>query len=67
MFGDKLLVFSLDVGFSEPMIQILKESYSVDEFPAIVVEDEAFEGLVRREELVEELCEYYGEGSFDVC
>ncbi len=67
IFGEKLLVFSLDVNFDEPMVQILKENYGIDEMPSLVINDKVFEGLIKKEELINELCPYYGEDSFEVC
>ena len=67
IFGDKLLVFSLDVDFDEPMVQILKENYGADKLPSLVINDKLFEGLTKKEELINELCQYYGNDSFEVC
>ena len=67
IFGEKLLVFSLDVDFDEPMVQILKENYALDKLPSLVINDKVFEGLVKKEELINELCSHYGKDSFEVC
>lgn len=67
VFGDKLLVFSLDVNFDEPMIQILKETYDISELPALVLGDKVFQGLTKKEELINELCPYYVGASFEAC
>jgi hypothetical protein len=67
MFGDKLLVFSLDVNFDEPMVQILKENYGVEVLPTLVVEDKVLSGLTKKEELIKELCFYYSKTSSELC
>jgi hypothetical protein len=68
IFGENFLVFSLDVGFDEPMIQILKEGYGVDELPAIVFGNEVFNGLVEKEELIQEFCDKHQDSSnYGVC
>ncbi len=67
IFGDKLLIFSLDVNFDEPMIQILKENYGITEFPSLVVEKKVFPGLTKKEALINELCFSYGSAAFPVC
>ncbi len=67
IFGEKLLVFSLDVNFDEPMIHILKENYGVKELPSLVMEDEVYSGLTKKEELIKELCFHYGSSAFDIC
>tara|TARA_Y100000310_G_scaffold344773_1_gene459387 strand:- start:839 stop:1540 length:702 start_codon:yes stop_codon:yes gene_type:complete len=66
-FGENLLVFSLDVGFGEPMVQILKENYGLEMLPAVVVEDHVFQGLVKKEELINELCLNYDSPTFELC
>ena len=67
VFKDRLLVFSLDVNFNEPMVQILKENYGVDSLPSVIVEDKLFEGLAKKEELINELCHYYTDSSLEEC
>ena len=67
IFGDKLLVFSLDVNFNEPMVQILKENYEIEELPTVIVGGKVFSGLTKKEELINELCLFYTDASFDVC
>ena len=67
VFGDKLLVFSLDVNFDEPMIQILKENYGVEVLPTLIVEDKVLSGLTKKEELIKELCSYYSKASSELC
>lgn len=59
LFADQLLIFSLDAGFEEPMIQILKDNYGITEFPALVVEDKVFQGLTVKETLISEICGLY--------
>ena len=67
IFGEKLLVFSLDVNFNEPMVQILKENYEIEELPTVIVGDKVFSGLTKKEELINELCLSYSDASFDAC
>jgi hypothetical protein len=67
IFKDKLLVFSLDVNFDEPMIHILKENYGITELPALIVEDQVFLGMQKKEDLIKVLCPYYDSASFEAC
>ena len=56
-FKDKLLIFSLDNDFmDEPMIGILKSTYSIMDTPTIIVEDKKFIGLTTREDLISAIC-----------
>ncbi len=67
IFGEKLLVFSLDVNFNEPMVQILKENYEIEKLPTVLVGEKIFTGLTKKEELINELCHSYSDASFDAC
>ncbi len=56
-FKDKLLIFSLDNDFmDEPMIGILKSTYSIMDTPTIIVEDKKFIGLTTKEDLISAIC-----------
>lgn len=56
-FGGKLLIFSIDESFEEEsMVGILKEIYDVSKYPALIIEDKAFEGLVEKEDLKKLIC-----------
>ena len=64
---DKLLVFSLDADFiQEPMVTILKQTYNITKIPSLVIEDETFNKLVGKEDLIQEICNYYTEKP-DLC
>jgi hypothetical protein len=66
--GENFLVFSLDVGFDEPMIQILKEGYGVEELPAVVFDNVTFNGLAEKEELFKEFCDKHRDSdNYGVC
>jgi len=67
IFNEKLLIFSLDVDFDEPMIHILKENYNLKEFPSIVLEDKIYTGLTKKEELINDLCLHHFNSSLEVC
>ncbi|MAG78450.1 hypothetical protein CL616_03735 [archaeon] len=59
-FKDKLLIFSLDSDFiEEPVLEIFKEDYNIEEVPTIIIEDQKFEGLTTKEELEKVICSYY--------
>jgi len=56
-FENKLLIFSLDSGFiQEPMIKTLLTYHNIAEFPALVIENEVFEGHQSADELIKHLC-----------
>lgn len=57
IFGEKILTFSFNSAFSqEPMINILLTSYKIKEFPAVVVDDQVFQGHQDVEKLMKVIC-----------
>lgn len=65
-FKEKLLVFALDSDFNEPVLSILKDSYNITFTPSLVIQDEKYEGLRTKEELIPVICKYY-ENVPDAC
>jgi len=56
-FGGKLLIFSLNSQFSqEPMIGTLLTYYNITQYPAVVIEEEAYQGHRTVEQLMENIC-----------
>ncbi len=74
-FEGKVLVFSFNSAFTkEPMIRTLLASYNITSFPAVVVEEEAFQGFTSVGVLLDRICgEFEGTESgkagkvLDVC
>ena len=67
IFKDKLLIFSFDSRFSqEPMINLLKNTYGVSAYPAIVIEGEKYEGLLKTEGVLGKICPHYT-SEIEVC
>jgi len=59
-FKEKLLIFSFDSKFAdEPLISILKTTYDISTFPALVIEGDKYEGLTNTEEVLANICPYY--------
>lgn len=57
---DKLLIFSLDVDFQqEALIDLFKVKYNITEVPSILVNDTIHPGLIRKEEILQEICLMY--------
>lgn len=66
-YGDKLMIFSFDGTYEqEPLITILKQTYGVEEYPFIVIEDEPMSGFTDKDTLLAELCAQSGD-AFDEC
>jgi len=66
-FEDRLLNFVFDERLtSEPMIGILKSTYNITEFPAIIIGGRKFEGFQSRQNLLDVICPLYEE-PFDLC
>ena len=57
--GDKLLVFpiNLDQREEEPMIKIMMSLYNVTKYPTIVIEGQKYEGVIKKNNLQEIICE----------
>lgn len=64
---DKLLVFSFDSDFSdEPMIGILKRTYNITKVPSLVIGETKYEGLIKRDNILDVICPFYKE-EVDIC
>ena len=60
-FGGKLLIFSLNSQFSqEPMIGTLLTYYNITQYPAVVIEEEVYQGHRTVEQLMEDICLEFG-------
>ncbi|MDD5331772.1 MAG: conjugal transfer protein TraF [Candidatus Nanoarchaeia archaeon] len=60
LFGERLLVFSIDSEFKEePLVDILLKTYGVNEFPTLVIEEKSHSGLLESDGLKEEVCSYF--------
>lgn len=65
--GDKLLNFALNAQFRDNQaLGLVMDVYSVSTFPTLVIEGEKFEGLTSKQEILQEICQYYDE-SIDIC
>lgn len=59
-FGERLLNFALDARREdEPMIAILKSTYSITKYPTLIVGDKKIEGFISQENLLKEICSQY--------
>ncbi|MFH0831324.1 MAG: hypothetical protein V1886_00440 [archaeon] len=57
---DKLLIFSLDVDFAdEPLIDLFEVRYNVTEVPSILINDTLHEGIILKEDILNEICNLY--------
>jgi len=65
-FKDKLLIFSFDSKFeAEPMVAILKKTYNVKSYPALVIEGKLASGFYEKDSLLKEICGRYSEKTED--
>lgn len=66
-FGSKLLIFSLNSQFSqEPMIGTLLTYHNITQYPALVIEDEVFQGHRTTPQLMEDICSEFVKKEIDV-
>jgi hypothetical protein len=64
---DKLLIFSLDVDFKqEPLIELFKLKYNITAVPSIIVNEAVYQGLMKKEEVLQAICPLYGDKP-DIC
>ncbi len=56
VFGDQFLLFHINAGVDDPMVRILLNQYGVDGYPTTVIEEEKFEGLMKKEDLRKAIC-----------
>ena len=57
VFNEEILVFSFNSEFNEePMINILLTSYNIEQFPAVVIEENVFQGHTSVEKLMVTIC-----------
>ncbi|AJF61364.1 TPA: conjugal transfer protein TraF [Candidatus Woesearchaeota archaeon] len=67
LFQTKLMVFALDSNYEkEPLIPVLKKSFNITSYPAVVVGDRVYQGFTSRDELMFEICGGYEEKS-EIC
>jgi hypothetical protein len=60
--GEQLLIFSFNVEtIDEPMIDILKSAFGVEEYPSLVIDEDVFTGLNDVDALFPIICEKYEE------
>lgn len=55
-FKDKLLVFSLDAGSEEPMVNIIKKVYNITDAPGVVVDDKIVDHFIDEDSLQAIIC-----------
>jgi len=59
-FKEKLLIFSFDSKFTEePLVDTLSTTYDISVFPTIIIEGEKHEGLLKIEEVLGKICQFY--------
>ncbi len=58
LFGEKVLVFpiNLDLREEEPMVEIVLSQFKVSKYPTIVVDEQKFEGVVKKDQLQDIIC-----------
>ncbi len=57
LFGQKLLIFSIDATFEqEPMVKILKQQYNITQYPTLILEEQMIDSFSSREDLLANIC-----------
>lgn len=56
MYPNKVLTFTIDSGVNLPIVQTLIKSYNITKTPALVIEEEVYQGLISKEEIKDIIC-----------
>lgn len=56
VYPNKILTFTIDAGVNLPIVQTLVKSYNITKTPALIVEEDVYQGLVKKEELKNIIC-----------
>lgn len=56
MYPNKVLTFTIDSGVNLPIVQTLIKSYNITKTPALVIEEEVYQGLISKGEIKDIIC-----------
>jgi hypothetical protein len=58
LFGEKVLVFpiNLELRTEEPLVEVMMSQFNIDEYPTLIVDNVKYEGVVKKEQLQEIIC-----------
>ena len=58
LFGEKVLIFpiNLDLRQQEPMVEIAMSQFNVTRYPTLVIDEQKYEGVMKKEELQGIIC-----------
>ncbi|MEM5790728.1 MAG: hypothetical protein QXP77_01625 [Candidatus Aenigmatarchaeota archaeon] len=56
IYPNKVLTFTIDSGVNLPIVQTLIKSYNITKTPALVIEEEVYQGLISKEEIKGIIC-----------
>lgn len=66
--GISLLNFAFDTQFEdEPLINVLKTTYSLEQYPTLIINGQKFEGFVSKENILKQICPVYKNTQVDLC
>lgn len=65
---EKIFIFAIDENFEshESLIGLLKKSYSINEYPSLIIEDEKFTGFVDSNTFKKIVCKHYKNIDVDI-
>jgi len=66
-FGSQLLNFVFDSQFQEPLIDMLKSIYEIDQYPTLIINGKKFSGFISKEKILQEICPIYQKTKNDLC
>ncbi len=56
MYPNKISVFTIDAGVELPIVKTIVKSYNITKTPALIIEDEVYQGLVSKDEMKGIVC-----------
>ncbi len=56
MYPEKVLTFTIDSGVNLPIVQTLIKSYNITKTPALIIEEQVYQGILSKEELKSIIC-----------
>jgi len=59
MFGADVMLIPLPTDMDISVIEIIKNSYNITKFPALIINNKKFEGVVSKEDIMKTVCSFY--------
>ncbi len=61
IYQDKILIFPINTDIDEDMINLIKIQFNVTTYPTLIINDQKFQGIVKKDQLNSILCNAFNE------